>query len=432
MSLFNALNTGITGLGTNGLSMSVIGDNISNLNTVGYKGSSAQFEDLILQQLGGGRGQLGNGAFTAKVGQVFGQGSLENSSLVSDMAIDGKGFFVVNDPASGERFFSRAGQFRQDDQGFLQTFTGMRLQGHGVDADGNLLTAVSDIQIPADPIAGEATTSVMVNANLQAQPATATPTAVPTIDPVTGTFADVTDAATFTSSTTVYDSLGRSHDVTMAWYWTGGGSWDYRAYVDAGEAGGNEGVPQEIATGSLEFDTDGNIDPLLSTSAGIATTFDGASAQTIVFDFGIDATTDTGSITQLAGDSTVNDIDPNGTASGSLSYWDVGTDGIVTGVYSNGATRNLGQVVLANFRSETNLTRVGHNLYGATRESGEAVLGTATEGGRGAIHGYALEMSNVDLENQFVKMIQSQKGYQASARVVSSVDDLLQELMQMV
>ena len=171
---------------------------------------------------------------------------------------------------------------------------------------------------------------------------------------------------------------------------------------------------------------------MLSTSAGIATTFDGASAQTIVFDFGIDATTDTGSITQLAGDSTVNDIDPNGTASGSLSYWDVGTDGIVTGVYSNGATRNLGQVVLANFRSETNLTRVGHNLYGATRESGEAVLGTATEGGRGAIHGYALEMSNVDLENQFVKMIQSQKGYQASARVVSSVDALLQELMQMV
>ncbi len=431
MSLFNALNTGITGLGTNGLSMSVIGDNISNLNTVGYKGSTAEFQDLILQQLGGGRGQLGQGAFTGKVGQVFGQGSLENSSLVSDMAVDGKGFFVVQD-AEGNRNYTRAGQFRTDEDGYLVTFTGEKLQGYGTTTDGTLGTTLTDLQIPSEPVPGEATTGISVRANLAPGDGTSFAT-VPTIDPVTGSWDDVTSAATFTSSTTVYDSLGRPQDVTLAWYETASGTWDFRAYVDAGAAGGNEGVPQEVATGSLVFDTDGNLDPAASTSTGIAVTFTGASAQTMTFDFGIDAAGgDIGVMTQQGLSSSVSEIDADGIASGNLSYWDIATDGTVTGVYSNGTTQTLGQVVLANFRAESGLTRVGHNLWTATRESGEPVIGAAGTGGTGSVHGYALEMSNVDLENQFVKMIQSQKGYQASARVVSSVDDLLQELMQMV
>ena len=431
MSLFNALNTGITGLGTNGLSMSVIGDNISNLNTVGYKGSTAEFQDLILQQLGGGRGQLGQGAFTGKVGQVFGQGGLENSSLVSDMAVDGKGFFVVQDD-EGNRNYTRAGQFRTDEDGYLVTFSGEKLQGYGTTTDGTLGTTLTDLQIPADPVPGEATTGISVRANL-APGADSVFDTVPVIDPVTGTWDDVTSAASFTSSTTVYDSLGRPQDVTLAWYETASGSWDFRAYVDAETAGGNEGVPQEVATASLEFDTDGALDVATSTSAGIPVTFAGASAQTIVFDFGIDVSGgDLGQMTQQGLTSTVSEIDPDGIASGSLSYWDIATDGTVTGIYSNGTTQTLGQVALANFRSESGLSRVGHNLWTATRESGEPVIGAAGSGGRGSVYGYALEMSNVDLESQFVKMIQSQKGYQASARVVSSVDDLLQELMQMV
>lgn len=429
MSLFNALNTGITGLGTNGLSMSVIGDNISNLNTVGYKGSTAEFQDLILQQLGGGRGQLGQGAFTAKVGQVFGQGALENSSIVSDMAIDGGGFFVVQD-GEGSRFFTRAGQFRTDEDGNLVSLSGHRLQGYGVNDDGTLATAIGDLQIPGDTTPGEATSSVSLRANLVPGSGGAV---VPVLT-ASSTWQEVSSAATFMSSATVYDSLGRPQDVTLAWYETGTNTWEFRAYVDAGTAGGGDGVPQEIASGVLAFTTDGYLDPAMSSSTGIPVTFDGASAQTIAFDFGIDAAAgDVGLVSQRGtGSSTISEIDADGLATGSLSSWDVGTDGTITGVYSNGVSQTLGQVALATFTAESGLTRVGHNLWQATRESGEAVIGAADTGGRGAIHGYSLEMSNVDLEQQFVKMIQSQKGYQASARVVSSVDELLKELMQMV
>ncbi len=424
MSLFNALNTGITGLGTNGLTMSVIGDNISNLNTVGFKGSTAEFQDLILQRLGGGRGQLGNGSFTQKVSQVFGQGSLENSSLVSDMAIDGKGFFVVaNDEG---RFYTRAGQFRQDTDGFLTTFNGYRLQGHGIDSSGALTSAIGDLQIPNDPIAGTATSEVTVEANLSSE------AALTTIPPVTATVQELTDAATFTTSTTVTDSLGATHDVTLAFFKTGTNAWSYQAVVDPTETGGASTDPAVVlSNGTLTF-TDGVIDST-SSQTDFAVTFTGASAQTISFDFGVSAVAgDDGALTQFAAASNAQVISHDGVASGSLVNWDVGQDGTVTGIYSNGETRTLGQVVLANFRAEGNLERVGHNMWSETRESGQAVVGAAATGGRGVVHGFALEMSNVDLESQFVRMIQGQKGYQASARVVSSVDDLLQELMQMV
>lgn len=424
MSLFNTLNTGITGLGSNGLNMSVIGDNISNLNTVGYKGSQAEFQDLILQQLGGGRGQLGQGSFTGKVAQVFGQGSLENSANGTDMAIDGKGFFVVAD-TEGNQMYSRAGQFRLDNSGYLTNVAGARLQGYPALADGSLSTAVGDLQIGSAPIAGTATTEVMVQANLQSSEDTTT---VPTAPVEPG---DVSSLATFTSSTVVYDSLGAAHDVTLAYYKTGVNTWTFKAYADSEEVGGPAGELTEISTGTLNFDTDGTLDTTTSTVTSSSVTFAGAAAQTVDFDFGI-ATDDVGSMLQTDNDSTITDLDPNGNGAGTLANFDIATDGMVTGVYTNGETAELGQVVLATFQSEQNLTRVGQNMYAATRESGQATIAAADSGGRGVIHGYALEMSNVDIEKQFVKMIQSQKGYQASARVVSGADELLQELMQIV
>ena len=429
MSLFNTLNTGITGLGSNGLSMSVIGDNISNLNTVGYKGSQAEFQDLILQQLGGGRGQLGQGSFTGRVAQVFGQGSLENSANGTDMAIDGRGFFVVADP-DGNQFYSRAGQFRLDNAGYLSNVAGARLQGYPRLADGSLSTSIGDLQIGGSPIAGTPTDEVTLQANLSSKAADGT-VPVPTPPATALTNADVAAAASFTTSTVVYDSLGAAHDVTLAYFKTATGDWDFKAYVDAGEAGGNPDELLEIGTGDIVFNTDGTLDTAATTVTSSAVTFDGAAAQTIAFDFGV-ATGDTGVLTQTAGDSTVTEIDPNGNGAGSLASFDIANDGEITGVYTNGETRTLGQVVLATFQSEQNLSRVGHNMYAATRDSGQAAIGTADSGGRGVVHGYALEMSNVDIEKQFVKMIQSQKGYQASARVVSSADELLQELMQIV
>ncbi len=431
MGLFNALNTGITGLGSNGLALSVIGDNISHLNTNGFKGSTAQFQDLVVQKLGGGKGELGLGSATGKVRQSFAQGALEASGRNGDVAIDGKGFFVVSN-AEGADFYSRAGQFQLTTEGFLSDLTGNRLQGYGVSAPGGELnTAVGDITIPADPIPGTATTEITLSANLQGDPTRTTFSTPTVVVPGTTTFGTITADADFTTSMTVNDSLGGTHDVTIAFYETAAGTWTYKAFADAGETGGTADEPVEIATGTLAFDTDGELTATGTTINPAAVTFTGAAAQTIAFDFGL-ATADSGSLTQFTtGGFSVNDVQQNGNGSGSLVDFSIGQDGLVSGIYSNGETRNLGQVVLATFRAEGELERVGNNLYAATTLSGEPAVGTAGSGGRGRTQAFAVELSNVDLETEFVRMIKSQKGYQAGARVVSSVDDMLQELMQL-
>ena len=425
MTLFSALQTGVTGLGTNGLSMQVLGDNISNLNTVGFKGSRADFQDVLLQSIGT-KGQLGAGASTARISQNFGQGSLETSTMRSDLAIDGKGFFVLNN-AEGNEFYSRAGQFRLNNAGNLISMDGMKLQGYQTVSSGVLGTAVGDIEIATEAVPGAATTEVIITANLDASATAAVTITSPPLD-----FTTIANEATFTSSTVVYDSLGVSHDVTMAFYKTGTNTWIQRAYVDAGEAGGTPGVPQEISDATLNFTTAGALDPLTSTVTATAVTFDGAAAQTVAFDLGATAG-DSGVLTQFdTPTSNVYDVDPDGNSSGDFVDFDISGDGTVNGIYSNGTTRVLAKVVMATFRAQGNLSREGHNLYAATRDSGEAVIGDADTGGRGSVHSFALEGSNIDLEREFVTLIKSQKGYQASARLVSSVDELLQELMQIV
>ena len=425
MTLFSAIQTGVSGLGTNGLSMQVLGDNISNLNTVGFKGSRADFQDVLLQSIGT-KGQLGAGSTTAKISQNFGQGSLESSTMRSDLAIDGRGFFVVNN-AEGNSFYTRAGQFRLSNDGNLVNVDGLKLQGYQTLASGTLGTSVGDLQIDTEPVPGSATTTVAVTANLDAGATAATTITSPPLD-----FTTIANEATFTSSTVVYDSLGVPHDVTMAFYKTGTNSWIKRAYVDAGETGGTAGVPQEIFDSTLNFTTAGALDTVTSVATPTPVTFTGATAQTINFDLGIGAT-DQGVMTQFdTPTSNVYDVDPDGNSSGDFVDFDITDDGTVNGIYSNGASRVLGKVVLATFRAQGNLNREGHNLYSATRDSGEAVIGDAATGGRGSVHSFTLEGSNIDLEREFVTLIKSQKGYQASARLVSSVDDLLQELMQIV
>jgi len=432
MSLFNTLNTGVSGLGANSLGLSVTGDNIANLNTVGFKGSTAEFKDLLMQNLGGGKGQLGMGAFNGRVRQGFGQGSIETTTNAADIALDGKGFFQVVD-GEGSRYYTRAGQFSMNTSGNLVSLTGMKLQGYTASADGTLSTTVGDITIPTTTLAGTATTQVDITASLTADTNVVQPLGTFPLAPTT--FDDISDDPyTVTTSSTVYDSLGNSHDVTLTYTRTGANTWGFQAWVDGGEAGGTAGQPLEISQGVLEFTSTGALDTTASTApTATAVTFTGAAAQSISFDMGLTTGGDGGAVTMRGAQSiNVTDIVPDGNGSGSLASFDIGADGVVTGVYSNGESRTLGQVVVANFRGESYLARAGNNLWQATRESGEATVGEPGSGGRGQTISYALEMSNVDLEKQFVKLIQSQKGYQASTRVVSTADDMLQELIQQV
>lgn len=431
MSLFNTLNTGVSGLASNGLGLSVTGDNIANLNTTGFKGSTAEFRDLFVQSLGGDKGQLGMGSFTARVRQGFGQGSIGTTSNAADLALDGKGFFAVQD-GEGSQFYTRAGQFSMNTDGNLVNLTGLKLQGYNASADGSLSTTPGDVTIQTASVSGTATTSVALQAALAA--GTSVTPGAPLVLSVPPVPSDLSNSAnTVTTSARVFDSLGNSHDITLAYTRTGTNTYEFAAFVDAGEVGGTAGELQSFSTGTLEFDGDGNLDAATSTApTSTALTFSGANAQTIDFDFGLVAG-DTGSI-NLRGNTPINvtEVSPDGNSSGALAGFDIGVDGIITGVYSNGESRTLGQVVVASFRGEEYLTRAGNNLWQESTDSGDPAIGVPGSGGRGSTISYALEMSNVDLEVQFVKLIQSQKGYQASTRIVSTADDMLQELLQIV
>jgi len=428
MSLFSTLNTGVTGLGVNSVSLAVAGDNLANLNTVGFKGSRAQFQDLIIRDIGGASksSQLGLGAFLGGVNTQFTQGSISTTGRSADMAVDGSGFFVV----AGEdgAYYTRTGAFSLDTDGRITTLGGYALQGYTADEDGNLGSSIGDLVLAPDSLAPAATQNVAVTANLNSEEELITGWSgtVPTTHEL------ASEGASYTTSMTVYDSLGQAHEMIVYFQHTAANTWEYYATVDAGDTGGTPGDVQLAEWGTLDFDTDGSLLTLTQQQSN-AITFTGADAQTLAFDFGDPAATDTeGTLTQYANASTVTGLDQDGYGAGDLIDWQIDADGTIHGVYSNGHEQVLGQVALALFASADGLTRAGDNMWMATETAGAPLIGAAGSGGRGSVYQYALESSNVDIESEFVNMITAQRGYQAAARVVATTDQMLQELVQIV
>jgi flagellar hook protein FlgE len=445
MSLFSALHTGSSGLGVSSTYLSVIGDNIANINTTGYKQTRASFADFLPQDVFGlsGGGQVGTGAATNVVSTLFGQGTLQDTDSATDLAISGNGFFVVS---SGDQdYYTRNGTFGVDESGYLVAPGGMRVQGYGVDG-GALSSVVGDIQIDASNVAGTATSTVVVDAMLSAD-VDETALDLTTIDfygTGTGvnTIAEGAANSDFTTSVTVYDSEGVGHEVTLMFDRTSSTDWTWRAVTDASEVydststpyATEEGFGFELATGSVTFDTSGNLTGFTQTDT-TGFSFLNAGATAISFDFGLDATgnaTDGALTTGGDTESTLTSISQDGSAPGSLSSLAVSDDGTVMGTYTNGEEAVLGQVVLATFDSNAGLERVGGTLFAATSAAGDPSVGVAGTGSRGTISGYALEGSNVELEDQFVAMITAQRTYQANSKVISTVNETLSGLLQIL
>ena len=446
MSLFSTLNVGSAGLGVSSTWMNVIGDNISNLNTVGYKGGRAEFVDFMPQHVFGvnGGGQIGAGAATGTVSTLLGQGSFDTTDNAMDMAISGNGYFVVSDGV--QDFYTRAGAFGVDDSGYVVNASGLRVQGYSGDGVA-VSAALGDLKIPTTDLAGSATTNVTVEAALSAEEDIGTDVAALDFYGTgtgTSTLTDAGDAADFTTSTTVYDSRGVGHDVTILFERSGANDYSWRAVADASEvydATGTQystdtGNAFELASGTLTFDTSGTLTGITQTDTSTSTawTFGGTDTPAINFDFGLDSTgaaTD-GVVTMSGEESSLTAISQDGTMNGELTGISVGEDGTLTGAYSNGEDVDIGRVGLATFQAPSGLERVGSALFRATPAAGEAAVGKAGTGGRGTISGNSLEKSNVDLESQFVSMITAQRSYQASSKVISTANDTLQTLMQLI
>jgi flagellar hook protein FlgE len=368
---------------------------------------------------------MGLGTKLLVVQKILTQGSLSNTGVSTDLAIDGQGFFVVQGSHQGSigTYFTRAGQFTLDKTGFLTNQEGLRVQGYTAAADGTITSSTpGDLAVGNASSAPLATTGVTVKANLQAD---AVIPALP-FDPL-----NAGTTSNFSTSISVYDSLGAPHQLDVFFAKTAAGAWDYHVLTDgAGLTAGVAGTPTQVANGTLTFDTTGALTAQTTVSA--FNPINAVNPQALTFDFGTPTAgggTGLDGITQFSAPSAASFLNQDGHGSGQLSRISVDSKGEVVGAFTNGQSRILGQVVLANFKAPDQLNRVGGNLFSEMPSSGPPTIGAARTADRGSIVSGALEQSNVDLSTEFVRMIAAQRQFQANAKTLTTADSLLQELM---
>ncbi len=397
----------LSGLTASSDALSVIANNLSNLNTVGYKDQATSFRDLFYSSFGtNGSGdpvQMGAGAAVQAVTTNFTGGSVETTGVPTDVAISGNGFFVTQNQGALE--FTRAGNFTVNTSGQLVTQDGQNVMGYpaanGVISGQNL----GPLQLGQGQVSPpSATTTVTQNTNLDASAAV---------------------GDTYSTPITVYDSLGSSHVLTFQFTKTASNAWSYQITLPAADTGG-VGAPTVVANGNLTFNGNGTLTapttPVAGTIAGLA---DGAA--TMNFNWNLLDANGNPTLTQVASASSTSATNQNGYTSGTLQNFTIGADGIIQGAFSNGQTLAIGQIALASFSNTQGLERVGGNSYTSTLASGAAVIGTANTGGRGTLAGGALELSNVDISQEFTKLIVTQRGFEANARVVTTFDQITQD-----
>lgn len=409
MSLYSSFYSSLSGLSANSAMLGVIGNNLSNLNTVGFKGSSSSFQDLFNAALGSngtsGNGdpmQVGLGTQIGAITQNFGQGSFQSTGTVTDMAISGEGLFMLR-RSDGSQVYSRAGNFSLDNDGYLVNPSGYQVLGWN--RTGTTLTT-NGVVVP-----------IQVNAGTVSPP-----TATTTVSTTTNLDADAAIGDTFSTPMQVYDSLGAEHTILATYTKTAADTWSIAYSSDTGTT--------VTGPASVTFDSSGNLlTPATDQTISVTGWPNGAANSTINWDIW-DGTTAT--LTGYASSSATTSTTQDGAAAGTISSITVDTDGIITGNFTNGQTIQLAQVALATFANLNGLSKEGNNTWSQTLASGSPNIGAADEGGRGTILGGQLELSNVDTASEFTALIVAQRGYQANSRVVTTADTLLQEVLNMV
>lgn len=419
MSIWNNLYIGISGLEAHGTAISVVGDNIANVSTVGFKASRAGFADVMGGMSGSSR--LGAGVRMDGTQTNLEQGVLQQTGGVLDLSVRGRGFFVVNGNHSGipSDYYTRDGRFTLDNSGMIVNNEGLRLQGYTFSAAGVQGTQVGDMQIGSMQSAPLATANVQMRLNLDSA----------SVSPAQFLSTDPNGTSNFATSTTVYDSLGDAHRVDLYFRTDGAGTWDWHALVDGSEM--TSGQTTEIANGTLTFNTAGALD--IETLNASSADFLGATpGQAITFDFGDALTTDLGTgvagTTQFAGASVVNASTQDGFGAGSLVDIVIAENGTIDGLFSNGQRRQVARVALATFAAEDQLERAGTQLFRETTSSGQALVDAAATGARGSLSSGTIEASNVDLTNELVTLIAYQRAFQANVKTVQTADEMLAEI----
>ena len=441
MGVSSSLYSGVSGLNANGNAMSVIGNNIANANTIGFKSSRAIFGDLLSSQISGSGGisQVGRGVGLSIVDNIFSQGTFENTETNTDLAVEGSGFFIVSDPSTGNAVnnYTRAGAFRFDEDGYMVNPEGFNVMGYQLDENGNTVGDLTPIWANTQSFtqAGP-TANVNVNTNLDSD---SVAIAVP-FDPL-----DPTGTSNYATSIQVFDSLGSTHLMTTYFTKTSDQNWDWNTVVDGGEVtGGSSGVLEVVGSGTLEFDASGDLiridgtdlytvpgdtssDPVYPrpTATTTAAALDWVNGSVQTQQVSIDMQT-----SQYASPSVVVAQEQDGYGTGTLVKLSVDEFGNVIGNFSNGTPRQLMRLALAKFTNPNALDKSGNNMYAQSGGSGVPVIGTVGSG-VGNIFTNALELSNVDLAQEFVKMITTQRGFSANSKTITTTDEMLAEVINL-
>jgi flagellar hook protein FlgE len=395
--VLRSLFSGIAGLRQHQTMMDVVANNIANVNTTGFKSSSVVFEDTLSQMvrasaaptpdIGGiNPAQVGLGVQLGAIGTNFAQGSAQTTNRPTDLMIQGDGFFLLKKGA--ETVYTRAGDFNFDSDGRLVNPEGMIVQGWmGTNGVINTNGSVGDIVIPSGSlIPPVASTAVTVTGNISSS------TAI---------------GDTITLGATVYDDAGNSHSLIMTLTKTS----DTDFTADLSENGSPVG-----SSGSITFNPDGTIatetDPTVQLTAS-----------------GPTLTVSLAGATQFGGPKSISVVEADGSAAGTLQQFQIGADGVLIGVFSNGIKQPMATIAVANFNNPVGLEKLGNSTYGTSTNSGLPQVGTPGSGGRGTLIGGALEMSNVNLAEEFTALIVAQRGFQANSRVITSSDEMLQDLV---
>lgn len=403
---------GLSGLNAASKNLEVIGNNVANASTVGFKGAQAQFADVYASSLtGAGASQIGIGTKLSQVSQLFTQGNITASNNPLDIAINGGGFFRLSN--NGTISYSRNGQFQLDKSGYIVNATGSRLTGYTANASGVLSTgAPADININTADIPPRVTTTVDAVLNLNSG------------STVPATAFDTTDPTTYNNATSVsvFDSLGNSHTLQTFYVKTAANTWDVYASSDGVPIGYTPPAPA-VPVGSVSFNSSGNLISGSPIAIAVPVTTGAGTPFTVSVDY-------TGT-TQFGSAFSVNSLKQDGYASGKLNGFSTSADGTIVGRYTNGQSATLGQVVLANFTDPNGLQPMGDNAWAETFASGSPLIGVPGSGPLGVLQSSATEDSNVDLTAELVNMITAQRNYQANAQTIKTQDQVLQTLVNL-
>lgn len=396
--------TALTGLNAASQDLDVTGNNIANSGTTGFKTSRAEFADIFASAgTGTSNTAVGQGVRLAAVTQQFSQGQFNFTGNSLDLAINGNGFFRLDD--GGSTAYTRAGSFQVDKDGYVVNSNGQYLEGFTADSSGNINSGNIDrLHINTGNVAPQATSNMAFSMNVNAsdQPPTTTPF-------------DSTDSSSynFSTSTTVYDSQGGSHIATSYWVKTGANTWDTHMILDGDPA------LQQTTTG-ITFNNNGSI----VTPATYNYTFSpggGVAPMNVSVDYS--------NMTQFGSDYNVSALTQDGYADGQFSDLTVGQDGRISARYTNGQSQVLGQISLNRFPSPQKLKQLGDTTWAETFASGAPVVGVPGGSGLGTLQSGALEQSNVNTTEQLVKMITAQRNFQANAKMISTEDQITQDVI---